>query len=198
MIILTWVIASSNEGKVQEIRKILGPSVMHTLRSLKEVGFEGTPPAETGRTYIENARLKAQYYFQALDLDPRYFEVFADDSGLECEDLGGFPGLHSARQGETDQERRDNLLQKLRVEVGEKEAYKARFVCHVARYDGDNFIEYQGICEGEIRSLESGSNGFGYDPIFYLPDGRSMAELPSLEKNRISHRARAFQAFKSS
>lgn len=195
MIQITYVIATSNRGKAHEIEKILRSSMNfpHAVKSLSDFPGPISEPEETGTTYLENARLKASYYFQALELEPGYYEVVADDSGLECDELQGYPGLISARIAETDQKRRDALLDRLRERLGQKESYPARFVCCAVSFNGFEFKETRGECLGVIRAEERGTHGFGYDPIFYLPDGRTMAEIPSNEKNRISHRGLAFQ-----
>ena len=147
---------------------------------------------EDGLTYAANAALKARAYAQAGNCI-----TLADDSGLEVDALGGQPGLHSARYslkpGATDADRRAFLLQNLR---GKARPWTAHFHCTVAIATPAGEIFFAaGDCPGEIIPEERGSNGFGYDPIFLLPErGLTMAELDSVDKNQISHRARAIKA----
>lgn len=150
---------------------------------------------EDGQTYQENAARKAL----AFALASGYMSL-ADDSGLEVDVLGGKPGLHSARfspvPGATDKDRRVLLLQKLQRKP---RPWLARFRCVVALASSSGEIWFsEGVCSGEIIPEERGQNGFGYDPIFFLPEpGKTMAELSLEEKNRLSHRARAVLAAKS-
>jgi len=182
----SWVVASSNPGKVSEIQKVLGTDFPVTCLSLEEAGFRGVAPEESGQSYAENARLKARFYAHALGQ-----AVLADDSGLEIKAMGAWPGLNSARIGSSDAERRQVLLNTLSEKLGKQDSYPAHFLCSLALYESGEFHEFQGICEGEIRPYERGENGFGYDPIFYLKSGKSMAELTPHEKNQCSHRAKA-------
>ena len=144
---------------------------------------------ETGTTFAENARLKALTYARQSGL-----LTLADDSGLEVDALGGEPGVFSKRyagEGKSDAERIEFLLDKLRdVPPGKR---SARFRCAIAIASPDGKLhETDGTCEGEIIFSPRGTNGFGYDPIFYFPArGVTMAELPPEEKNRVSHRAQA-------
>ncbi len=180
------LIATNNAGKVREYQHILRglfPDV--TLLTLAEAGIEHDVE-ETGDTFEANARLKAEGY-SALSGLP----VIADDSGLAVDALDGFPGVRSARwSGPTDEDRNRHLLEKLE-EVPEA-ARGARFIC-VACFrtpDGQEALAY-GEVEGRIGHAPRGEHGFGYDPLFMLPDGRSLSELPREEKNAISHRGRA-------
>jgi XTP/dITP diphosphohydrolase len=146
---------------------------------------------ETGTTYAENARLKAAVFAQASGL-----LTLADDSGLEVDALSGAPGVYSARYaGEeaSDADRRAKLIDVLRQVPAPR---RARFRCVIAIAQPGGAIEcFEGVCKGEIILEERGANGFGYDPVFYLPEhGYTMAELPSAVKNQMSHRARAAQA----
>ncbi len=184
------LIASSNPGKLREIQEILQgqPFELH-LPVERGIRLE---VVEDGLTYAANAALKARAYAQAGNCI-----TLADDSGLEVDALDGQPGLHSARYslkpGATDADRRAFLLENLR---GKARPWTARFHCTVAIATpaGEIFFA-EGNCPGEIVSEERGSNGFGYDPIFLLPErGLTMAELDSADKNQISHRARAIQA----
>lgn len=184
------LIASSNPGKLREIQEILQgqPFELHlpTDRGIQ------LNVVEDGLTYAANAALKARAYAQAGNCI-----TLADDSGLEVDALDGQPGLHSARYslkpGATDADRRAFLLQNLR---GKARPWTAHFHCTVAIATpaGEIFFA-DGDCPGEIIPEERGSNGFGYDPIFLLPErGLTMAELESVDKNQISHRARAIKA----
>jgi len=149
---------------------------------------------EDGRSFAENAAKKAVAFAQASGLIS-----LADDSGLEVDALNGAPGLYSARYspkpGATDADRRAFLLQNLQ---DKPHPWMARFRATVAVSSPDGSVEWaEGVCEGQIIPEERGTGGFGYDPIFFIPElGRTMAELPEETKNRLSHRARAVQATK--
>ena len=186
------VIATSNPHKVDEIAAVLG-----------QIGIECIPmaaaripePEEDGATFEENARIKAVAYAKALGVT-----VLADDSGLEVDALGGAPGVHSARYagiGETRAERdAANNAKLLRALEGVPQTRRtARFVCvlSVARPDGSILAEARGHFEGWIGEAPRGANGFGYDPLLVLADGRTSAELTSAEKNARSHRGNALR-----
>jgi XTP/dITP diphosphohydrolase len=183
----TLLIASSNSGKLREFQSILqGLGVNLVLPA--DIGVE-IQVEEDGTTYYENALKKARAYCAVSGLI-----TIADDSGLEVDALEGAPGLHSARYspkpGATDADRRQYLLQQL---ANHPKPWLAHFHCTliVALPDGTHHT-FEGNCYGEIISQERGEQGFGYDPIFLLPDRNlTMAELPEEEKNRISHRGRA-------
>lgn len=183
------LVATNNRGKVRELAEIF-ESLKDSLLLPADLGLT-LEVAETGQTYAENARLKAVAFARASGLIS-----MGDDSGLEVDALAGAPGLHSARYagpGATDADRRARLIRELRDLPAPRPA-RFRCVIAVARPDGDVRV-FEGICAGEIILEERGTNGFGYDPIFYLPEyRRTMAELPSAVKNQISHRARAAQA----
>lgn len=184
------LLASNNRGKLAEIMALLQGLDLQLLTP-DDLGLK-LHVEESGSTYAENACLKAQAFCQASGL-----LTLADDSGLEVAALGGQPGLHSARfsakPGATDADRRQYLLERLQ---GKPRPWSARFVCVIALATPDGVIRtVRGECEGEILPEERGSNGFGYDPLFFFPEiGRTMAELTMEEKNRLSHRARAVQA----
>lgn len=183
------LIGTNNPGKVRELMAILGELPMEAV-TLNDVGLE-LDVEETGATYAENAQLKADAFARASGLI-----TLADDSGLEVEALGGAPGVFSARyagHGMDDATRRAKLKQALR---GVPPPRIARFRCVVAVAQPSNRVDlFEGVCEGEIILEERGSNGFGYDPIFFMPEyGRTMAELPDDLKNQVSHRARAARA----
>jgi XTP/dITP diphosphohydrolase len=183
------LVASTNPGKLVEIKDLLGDLGRRVELLLPaEIGLH-LDVLEDGETYAENAALKARAYNQASGL-----LTLADDSGLEVAALDGKPGLHSARYSPkpnaTDADRRAFLLKNL---AGLPRPWKARFCCTVAIAAPDGSLHFsEGICPGEIIPEERGTNGFGYDPVFLLPKlGKSMAELSMSQKNRLSHRARA-------
>jgi XTP/dITP diphosphohydrolase len=183
------LIATLNPGKLAEFRSLLS-DLPAELVSPASAGLALHVP-ETGATYAENARLKAEAFAQASGL-----VVVADDSGLEVDALDGAPGLTSARYagpGATDADRRRKLMQALRQVPAPR---RARFVCVlVVGHPALGVRFFEGVCPGEIVLEERGSHGFGYDPIFFLPEQQAtMAELPTDVKNRLSHRARAVQA----
>ena len=178
------LIATKNIGKVRELEKLLEG---FALRSLNE--FSDVPDVEeTGATFAENAILKAREYAKQTNL-----WALADDSGLEVAALDGAPGVFSARyagKNATEAEKIVKLLDALK----EKNDRRARFVCTMAISDKNGEIKFlaEGICNGEIALKPSGTNGFGYDPIF-IPEGfnQSFGELSSNVKKKISHRAQA-------
>ena len=186
------LIATNNRGKQREYRALLAGLPVEPIFP-QETGVK-LEVEENGLTYAQNAALKAQAWAKATGLP-----TLADDSGLEVEALNGAPGLFSARYAPipnaTDADRRRYLLSQLR---GKPRPWKARFVCTVAVAAPDGVLHFaEGVCPGEIIPEERGANGFGYDPIFYLPDlGLTMAELPPEEKNRLSHRGRAVRAIR--
>jgi XTP/dITP diphosphohydrolase len=181
------LVATQNAGKKQEYAELLDE-----LKA--EIVFPdhlrlGLDVEEDGTTYAQNARKKGREYHRASGL-----LTVADDSGLEVDALSGAPGLHSARYVEgTDADRVAALLEAL-ADVPWADR-TARFRCVLAVVTRSGCVtEFEGVCEGVIADEPQGEGGFGYDPIFYLPDrGRTMAELPRGVKNRISHRARAVQ-----
>ena len=187
------VIATSNPHKVEEIAAVLGQIGIACL----PMGEAGIPePDEDGATFEANARIKAVAYAKALGA-----AVLADDSGLEVDALGGAPGVHSARfagVGATRAERdAANNARLLRELAGVPHARRtARFVCVlcVAQPDGSVLAEARGHFEGWIGESARGANGFGYDPLHVLPDGRTSAELTSAEKNARSHRGNALRS----
>ena len=183
------LLATNNKGKVAEIKALLDSAGL-TLLTPAELGLVLEIP-EDGQTYAENASKKAVAFSQASGMI-----ALGDDSGLEVDALDGQPGLHSHRfcplPDATDADRRKYLLEKLQ---GSPRPWTARFraTVAVALPSGEVHLA-TGQCEGEIIPVELGMNGFGYDPIFYLPElGHTMAELEMDKKNRLSHRARAVQ-----
>ncbi|MDR3207756.1 MAG: RdgB/HAM1 family non-canonical purine NTP pyrophosphatase [Oscillospiraceae bacterium] len=182
------IFATGNPHKLREMQTLLAPLGV-TLRLPGDWGpFD---PAETGDTFYENARIKAA---EALRLTGR--PALADDSGLAVDALGGAPGVRSARyggEGLSANERNALLL----GAMADADRRAARFVCAlVCLFPDGRELYAQGICEGEIARSPQGESGFGYDPVFLLPQrGRTMAQLSEAEKNQISHRGRAVSAF---
>jgi len=181
------LIATNNPGKLREYRELL-KGIPFDLVSPLEIGIKIIVP-ETGNSYEENARLKAE----VLAEESRILTL-ADDSGLEVDILQGEPGVMSARyagEDASDRERVAFLLGKLKDVPEKQRAARFRCVIAIARC-GFPTVICQGECTGYIASEPSGNNGFGYDPIFFLPQlGKTMAELPENVKNRISHRGQA-------
>ena len=184
------LIATTNPGKLKEITGILDgvPVELVTLNDVDSVA----EPEETGTSFEENARLKARYYSKATGL-----VTVADDSGLEIDALDKAPGVHSARWHGTDYAVKFRKIQELFRDRGVSGS-RARFVCTIAVADGDSILyEARGTVEGEITAEPRGSNGFGYDPIFFYPPlGCTLAELDRESKAAVSHRGKAFRALR--
>jgi XTP/dITP diphosphohydrolase len=188
--------ATTNPHKVHEVRQILAPLGLQ-VTSLDALPDPPPEPAEDADTFQGNARIKALAYASATGL-----ECLAEDSGLEVDALGGAPGVHSARYAGTtggraqrDAANNEKLLAALSGVPAE--ARTARFVCALclAAPDGRVLHEVQGTYEGRIADAPQGENGFGYDPLLFLPDvGKTSAELSPEEKNARSHRGRAVRA----
>lgn len=177
------VLASSNPHKVKEINEIVTDTDLEFI--LPPEGFD---PVEDGVTFEANSKIKA---LAAWELSKTW--TLADDSGLCIKALGGKPGIYSARYAETPAKRIERVLSELN---GVKDR-EAEFVCSMTLINPEGKVEftYKGICKGSITEKASGTNGFGYDPIF-LVEGRNvtMAELSETEKNQISHRSKALRA----
>ena len=181
------LVATSNEGKLVEIRQILAGFPLE-LVSLRDAGLPA--PDETGETFHDNAAQKATTCARHSGL-----WTLADDSGLCVDALDGAPGVHSARYAPTDGERRSRLLAAL--EGIPQPRRGAHFFCAVALStpDGGRVLRTEGRVDGSIALAPRGSHGFGYDPLFLPAEtpGKTLAELGSEEKNRLSHRGRALQ-----
>ena len=193
------VFATGNKNKMKEIRKILGGLGMDIL-SMAEVGAIGDVE-ENGSSFAENSMIKARAVAEELkNKGESDCIVLADDSGLEVDYLGGEPGIYSARYlGEDTPYSIKNAKIIERLNGVPDEERSARFVCAMAAVFPDGSEEcYEATYEGRIGYEEKGPNGFGYDPIFYLPDrGLYSAELDPDEKNRISHRGKALEGIKN-
>lgn len=197
---LVLVVATKNRGKAQEFREAFAPLGIQ-VRDLNETA--GIPLIEeTGETFAENALIKARTTANILG-----FPVLADDSGLCVDALGGAPGVYSARYAgkhASDADNNAKLLRELAMSGVRDEAgggspalySSARFVCSLVFYmpDDGSWLEAEGSVEGFILKEPRGAGGFGYDPLFWLPEfGKSMAELTVEEKNAVSHRGRALR-----
>lgn len=191
--IMTKIIfATGNEGKMREIRMILADMDVEVC-SMKEAGIS-VDVVEDGTTFEENAVIKAKAIAEYTDAI-----VLADDSGLEIDYLNGEPGIYSARYMGEDTSYRiknQNLIDRLSGVPDEKRT--ARFVCAIAAaFPDGSCVTTKGVMEGRIGYEESGSNGFGYDPIFILPQyGCTTADLDPETKNKESHRGKALRAMK--
>ena len=183
------VLATKNKGKIREFRE-----------ALSQIGWEGVPvseiadvpdPEETGNTFLENAMQKARAYATALGMP-----VLSDDSGIIADILGDEPGIYSARYAGVhgdDEANNQKLIERLRPYSGDDR--RAHYVCAVAIVFPDGrSVTAEGTCEGIFRDFYAGTGGFGYDPLFYLPQfGKTMAEISLEEKNKISHRGKALR-----
>lgn len=186
------IFATGNEGKMREIREIMADLDVEII-SMKEAGVEADI-VEDGKSFEENAVIKARTIMELTNE-----LVLADDSGLEIDYLNGEPGIYSARYMGEDTSyhiKNNNLIS--RLEGVEDEKRTARFVCAIAAaFPNGETLTVRDTIEGRIGYEERGENGFGYDPIFYLPEyGMSSAELSPEEKNKISHRGKALRKMK--
>ena len=185
------IVATGNQNKMKEIREIIKRDDIEFV-SLKDEGLQDIEIVEDGKTFEENAVIKAK---TIADITKNI--VIADDSGLEVDYLDKAPGVYSARYMGEDTPytiKNNHIIDLLKDAKGEERS--ARFVCVIACVmpDGETFTT-RGTIEGRIGYEEKGENGFGYDPIFYLPErGCTTAELPPEQKNEISHRGRALKA----
>jgi len=184
------VLATGNPGKLQELRAMLEPLAIEVV-PLSQFTRAAIP--ETGLTFVENAIIKARHAAQLAQLP-----AIADDSGLEVDALQGAPGIYSARYAGEHASDEDNLRKLLAALDGRKAAERsARYCCALVylRWDHDPFpLISQASWEGRIGEVPRGSGGFGYDPIFELPErAMTVAEMPAAEKNRLSHRGQALR-----
>ena len=189
---MKFILASHNKGKLAEMQKILGElGVEVVLQS--DLGLD-LEPEEDGATFTENARIKARAVMEASGLP-----AIADDSGLCVDALNGAPGIYSARYGfdeSLDDAGRVQLLLKNMKDVPDDKR-QAKFVCVITLVTPDGkSIQARGEVHGFVTHVPAGEGGFGYDPIFYYPPfGKTLAEVPQEEKNRVSHRAEALKIF---
>ena len=186
------IFATGNEGKMREVRMILGDLGIQVM-SMKEAGVTAEAD-ENGTTFEENAIIKAKEIMEKTGEI-----VLADDSGLEVDALGGEPGIYSARYMGYDTSyhiKNNSLIERLEGKTGEERS--ARFVCAIAAcFPDGRVLTTRGTMEGQIGYEEKGENGFGYDPVFYLPEYQCYsAELPLEEKNKLSHRGKALRLMK--
>lgn len=180
------LVASNNDHKVKEIREMLGKYPFEII-SLKDAGI-GIDVEEDGKTFMENAEKKAEEIFKSYN----NYMVLADDSGLMVDSLGGAPGVYSARfAGEHGNSLKNNMKLLSLLKGKKMEERKAKFVCAmVLIVNKDKIIKVQGEVHGYITEDENGQNGFGYDPLFYVPEfKKTFAQMSSNDKNSISHRA---------
>ena len=188
----TLVLASNNEHKILEIKDMLG----NTYQIIKQADVNIGPIPETGKSFKENAIIKAREVYNLTGLT-----TIGDDSGLVVEALDGEPGVFSARYSgtnATDEDNNKKLLKKL--EETNTKNRNARFECVIAFIDCEDpqkVYTFSGTWKGKILLKQRGSRGFGYDPLFFDPKiGKSSAELPTKQKNKISHRAKALAKLK--
>lgn len=183
---LRFLLATQNRGKVREICSALS---LFNIEFEFLLGRDDLPEAlESGMTFAENARIKAEHYHQLTGLP-----TLAEDSGLVVDALGGKPGVHSARFAPTDKERVEKLLRMLDSRPGPT-SRSARFVSAICLLLPEEQIEVTGEVQGELAQEPRGTHGFGYDPIFYYPPlGKTFAQMTVEEKNQISHRALALE-----
>ena len=191
----TFVLASQNKHKAEEIKQILGFDF--EIKTMDEVGLSNFDIIEDGHTFEENAAKKAVSVFNEINMP-----VIADDSGLCVDFLNGAPGVYTARfagENASDSENIDKLLSELKnVPFQER---SAKFVCVIAFIENsvDNIKYFKGECSGFILDKRRGTSGFGYDPVFYCKEyEKTLAELGENIKNTISHRYKALKAFSDS
>lgn len=183
------LLATQNRGKVKELQELIAGEDIEVI-SLGDLE-EWEEVEETGATFAENAAMKARIAAQRTGL-----VSIADDSGLEVDAIQGAPGVYSARyagEPKDDEKNNDKLLKELEDVPEEQRTARFRCALVVASPTGEEFLT-EGVVEGRILNERRGKEGFGYDPLFYLPDfGRTMAQLNLSQKNKISHRAQAFR-----
>ena len=181
------VLATKNRGKVKEFQEYFLPLKIKILK-IDDLTENLKEPEENGQTFEENAIIKALYYSSFTELP-----VISEDSGLVIPSIGGYPGIYSSRIGENDEERIERVLEKLQGKDGKNR--RAYFKTVIALVQNGKIIKtFSGKVYGYILKQPKGSNGFGYDPIFYYkPIGKTFAQISSEEKNKFSHRGRAIR-----
>ncbi|GAB2552396.1 XTP/dITP diphosphatase [Gracilibacillus alcaliphilus] len=188
------IIATKNQGKMQDFKRLFEPHGIK-VSSLLDLSEPIEDVEETGATFEENAALKAEVICERLQIP-----VIADDSGIEIDALNGEPGVYSARYAGTDKDDQANIEKVLdKMKTVPPSERTARFVCVLAvAQPGQATIFKRGECEGTIADQPTGTNGFGYDPIFYPVDSSlTMAEMTPEQKNEISHRRKALDQLKN-
>lgn len=189
---MTFVIATANPKKLTELSRILNPLGIDAI-SIKDAGISIDDIEENGKTFEENARIKAQAVAKLTSMP-----VIADDTGLSVDALGGEPGVYTARYAgvdASDKEKYEKLLSKLQgVEYEQRTAHFSTCICCI--FPDNTEIISTGNCYGSIALAPHGKNGFGYDPVFEVENGKSLAELTAEEKDKISHRGNALRDFK--
>ena len=183
------LIATHNNGKLEEFRRILAPAGFEVVGA-SDLDFKLSEPEETGSTFAENAEIKAVSAMRESGL-----AAIGDDSGLCVDALGGRPGVYTARYGGGHdvpfRKKMELLLDEMRGVPDDERT--ARFVCSLClAYPDGRLVRAEGVCEGKIGHAISGDAGFGFDPVFYMGD-RSMAQLSPAEKDAVSHRGRAIE-----
>ncbi len=183
---MNFVIASNNQKKAAELERILQPLGV-SVKTAAEIGVSLDDVEETGMTFKENAELKA-----VAALEKTGLPSIADDSGLMVDALGGRPGVYSARYADTDEDKINKLIGELADSGSQNRA--AHFACVIccAFPDGRKLFAY-GQCDGNIGFAPRGSNGFGYDPIFFVEGNKTFAELTDTQKDAMSHRGKALR-----
>jgi len=183
------LLATQNQGKVRELQELLTGEDIEVLSLVDIPDWEEVE--ETGKTFAENAALKARAAVLRTGLI-----ALADDSGLEVDALDGWPGVYSARfagEPKDDERNNDKLLELLKTVPDDKRMARFRCALVIATPDGEEYLT-EGTVEGRILSQRRGKGGFGYDPLFFVPEfARTMAELNLAQKNKLSHRAQAFR-----
>lgn len=190
MLTETIVLATHNAGKIREFRSVLEPLGFQVV-SVHDLMPQIEEPAETGATFLENARIKANYYMKATGKP-----CLADDSGIIADALDGRPGVYSARYAGPacdDEANNRKLIADLAAVLPEQRTVHYDCVLVLCWPDGRE-ISAEGVCCGLLRDFYAGHNGFGYDPLFFIPQkGKTMAEMSLEEKNEISHRGKALR-----
>lgn len=189
---MKFVLASNNEGKKAEMLRIIRPLIPEIeIVTVREMGLEPVDPEETGETFAENAEIKARAFMELTGMP-----AIADDSGLCVDAMGGAPGVHTARYaGDHDFDvGMQMLLDELKdVPMEERGASFVSAICCV--FPDGSRMTAEGRCCGYIGLERGGNGGFGFDPVFYMPDGRCFGDIPGDEKDAISHRGNSMRVF---
>lgn len=189
---MKFILASNNEGKKAEMLRIIRPLIPEIeILTAREAGFGTVDPEETGVTFAENAEIKARAFMELTGMP-----AIADDSGLCVDALGGAPGVHTARYaGDHDFDTAmDKLLAELKdVPMDKRGAYFISAICCV--WPDGRVLTAEGRCNGYIGFEKGGKEGFGFDPVFYMPGGRCFGSIPGDEKDAISHRGNSMREF---